>query len=302
LSTPIVIDTDGDKVADAVYAGDLKGNMWAFDISASNTNSWGFKYSQGNTPKPLFTACADDPCTDPQPITSKPQASKTDSGSIMVLFGTGKYFETGDNTDISQVQSYYGVQDDSAVVAGRDELVAQTILVEFTAAQTGLSYNTRVTSNYNVDLSAKDGWYIDFDSSNYPGERIVSNSLVRNGRVIFPTLVSETDPCSSGGTSWLMELDADTGARLTISPFDLNGDGVIDNNDLVGIDTDGDGQVDTNVAVSGKESTVGIIKTPGVISTGKDEKKYTSGSSGQIEVTTESAGDTLGRQSWKQLK
>lgn len=220
----------------------------------------------------------------------------------MVLFGTGKYFEKSDATDISQVQSYYGVQDKGTTVASRDKLKAQKILVEFTAAEKGLSSNTRVTSNFPVDLSAKDGWYLDFGSSKYPGERIVSGSLIRNGRVIFSTLVPDTDPCSSGGTSWLMELDADTGARLTISPFDVNGDGIVDDNDLIGIDTDGDGKDDTLVAASGQESLVGITKTPGVISTGKDEKKYTSGSSGNIGVITESGGDSLGRQSWKQLK
>lgn len=302
LSTPIVIDSNDDKVADTVYAGDLKGNMWAFDISAGNTNSWDVAYSQGSTSKPLFTACTDDPCTDPQPITSKPQVIKADDGSLIILFGTGKFFEVGDNTDTSQVQSYYGIQDDGAVVAGRGDLVGQTIIGEFSAADTGLDYNTRVTSDTGVDLSIKDGWYIDFDSSSYPGERVIANSLVRSGRIIFPTLVPETDACSYGGTSWLMELDAQTGSRLTISPYDLNGDGVIDTNDMVGIDTNNDNQIDTYVVASGKESTVGIIKTPGVISTGDDEKKYTSGSSGNIEVTTESSGDILGRQSWRQLK
>lgn len=302
LSTPIVIDTDGDKVADAVYAGDLKGNMWAFDISASEVDDWGVKYSQGSTPKPLFTACTDDSCSDSQPITSKPQVVKASNGNIMVLFGTGKYFETGDNADVSQMQSYYGIQDDGAVVASRNELVTQKILVESLAATTGLEYNIRVTSKNSVDLDTKGGWHIDFNSDIYRGERIVANSLVRNGRVIFPTLVPETDPCSSGGTSWLMELDADTGARLTTSPFDVNGDGIINQDDWVGIDTDGDGVIDDRVPVSGKESTVGIIKTPGVISTGENEKKYTSGSSGAIEVVTESGGDSLGRQSWQQLK
>ncbi|RTE64361.1 pilus assembly protein [Amphritea opalescens] len=302
LSTPIVVDTNGDSVADAVYAGDLKGNMWAFDISGSTVDSWDIKYYTGTTPKPLFTACTDDPCTDPQPITSKPQAIEADDGSLIVLFGTGKYFETGDNYDLSQDQSYYGVQDDDAVVDGRDELVEQTIIAEYSSSATGLSYNTRLTSDNDVDLATKDGWYMDFNSSDYPGERIVSSSLVRSGRVIFPTLVPEADACSSGGTSWLMELDADTGARLASSPYDMNGDGVIDDNDLVGIDTDNDGVADTYIAASGKESTVGIIKTPGVISTGDDEKKYTSGSSGDIEVTTESSDNTSGRQSWEQLK
>ena len=305
LSTPIAVDTDGDKVADKVYAGDLQGNLWAVDISASNPNSWASDYKQGSTPKPLYQACTDDPCTDPQPITSKPQVVNNDPGGLLVLFGTGKYFEVGDNTDTSQVQTFYAISDAGAQVDGRDDLVEQEILAEIDAATSGLNYNVRVTSEYSVDYTAKEGWYLDFDSASYPGERIVANPLVRNGRVIFPTLVPETDACSYGGTSWLMELDALNGARLSESPFDLDDDGSINTNDYVQYDSDGDGDIDENdewVPVSGKQSTVGIIKTPGVISTGPQEVKYTSGSSGNIEVTTESGGDNSGRQSWIQIR
>ncbi|EAR61471.1 pilus assembly protein [Neptuniibacter caesariensis] len=309
LSTPIAVDTDGDKVADTVYAGDLKGNMWKFDISDSNTSKWEVAYKDGNgnnaPPAPLFKACTDNACTDPQPITSKPQVIRATNGDLVVLFGTGKYFETGDNTDTSQIQTFYGIQDDGTQVANRSTLVNQDILAEFTALQTGLNYDTRLTTDYGVDYGLKDGWLLDFDSSTYLGERVVANPLVRNGRVIFPTLVPDTGACSYGGTSWLMELDAETGSRLTISPFDLNDDGSINSGDYVRYDSDGDGDIDSDdelIPVSGKKSTVGIIKTPGVISTGDDELKYTSGSSGNIEVTAESSGDKLGRQSWIQIK
>ncbi|MGI1669560.1 MAG: hypothetical protein K6L74_04475 [Neptuniibacter sp.] len=305
LSTPIAVDTTGDKVADTVYAGDLEGNLWAIDISSNNSGQWKSVYKQGSTPKPLFQACTDDPCTDPQPITSKPQVVSNESGGLLVLFGTGKYFETGDNTDTSQVQTFYGISDNNSQVDGRDDLIAQDILAEIDAATSGLNYNVRVTSEYSVDYTLKDGWYLDFDSTSYLGERIVANPLVRNGRVIFPTLVPDTGACSYGGTSWLMELDAIAGSRLDESPFDLDDDGAINTNDYVQYDSDGDGDIDENdewVPVSGKESTVGIIKTPGVISTGPKEVKYTSGSSGNIEVTTESGGDKLGRQSWIQIR
>jgi HSP20 family molecular chaperone IbpA len=59
---------------------------------------------------------------------------------------------------------------------------------------------------------------------------------------------------------------------------------------------------DGQLVVSGKKSTIGIIKTPSVISAGTKEYKYTSGSSGQLESTTESSGINNGRQSWRQLR
>jgi type IV pilus assembly protein PilY1 len=320
LSTPIAIDTDNDDIADTVYAGDLKGNMWAFDISDPDVSNWEIAKNDGNgtnAPKvPLFTACTADPCTgtNSQPITSKPQVVGADNGDIIVLFGTGKYFETGDNTDVAQTQTFYSILDDASSsnqVSGRDDLLEQTITHELTAAQTGLDFNTRVTTNNDIDFNSDQGWYLDlyFDGNtdnvnDNPGERVVADPLVRNGRVIFPTLIPDVSPCAFGGTSYLMEIDAQSGSRLDVSPFDLNGDGVIDENDWVEIEvTDEHGNTITiKVPVSGKESTVGIIKTPGVISTGDNELKYTSGSTGDIEVTTESSGDKLGRQSWIQVR
>ncbi len=41
LSGAIAVDTTGDGIADVVYAGDLNGNMWKFDLSSSSPGSWG---------------------------------------------------------------------------------------------------------------------------------------------------------------------------------------------------------------------------------------------------------------------
>ena len=56
LSAPAVVDSDGDGIADRVYAGDLQGNLWVFDLSGSNAGQWDVAYKQGPNPKPLFTA------------------------------------------------------------------------------------------------------------------------------------------------------------------------------------------------------------------------------------------------------
>lgn len=312
LSTPIAVDEDGDKVADTVYAGDLYGNMWKFDISDSNTSKWEVAFTSGNGAskknEPLFVACENTgtTCSDAnrQPITTKPQVIRSDSEGLVVLFGTGKYFEAGDNATTSQKQTFYGIQDTGSLVDDRAKLTEQLIIEEFTAAETGLNYDTRVTTNNIVDysLSTVRGWYLDLKFGALDGERSVSAPLVRGGRVIFATFIPDTSPCAFGGTGWLMELDAQSGSRLTVSPFDLNDDKAINKGDWVLIDTDGDGVKDTKVPVSGKKSTVGIIKTPSVIETGPIELKYTSGSSGSIEVTRESSGEKVGRQSWIQIK
>lgn len=102
-----------------------------------------------------------------------------------------------------------------------------------------------------------------------------------------------------------MEMNYASGARLSYSPFDVNGDGVFTSEDFFMVDTDGDGEPDTPVPYSGKESKVGIIPTPSIVNQpgGQQEVKYTSGADGNIEVTIENPGPGYqGRQSWRQLQ
>jgi type IV pilus assembly protein PilY1 len=156
LSTPIAVDIDNDRITDYIYAGDLLGNLWKFDVTSSNASSWGVAYRSGSTPKPLYTA--KDPSNAAQPITAKPQTGRVggppQSGGVMVYFGTGKYFEYGDRST-TQTQTFYGIWDicdknsvstcDGQVpqVSGRGNLQAQTILQEFTPLNS--TFSLRVT-------------------------------------------------------------------------------------------------------------------------------------------------------------
>ena len=309
LSTPIAVDTTGNRKVDTIYAGDLLGNLWEFDVSSNDINDWDVANYDGTTPVPLFTACTDDPCTDPQPITSKPQVVRGESGGVMVLFGTGQYYEVGDNTDVSQIQTFYGIHDDGNVVDGRDDLVEQLIIDEQDTTETGFTDDIRVTSNNDLNTALKDGWYLDmfYDANtdgthDHPGERIVADPLVRNGSVIFVTLIPDTNPCSFGGYSYLMQISAQTGSRLTVSPFDNNGDGSVEGEgDWVQIDTDGDGVKDTWVPTSGKKKG-GIVNTPGVISGGSTDNLYTGDSSANLTRDVGLGDPDGGRQSWIQIK
>ena len=110
------------------------------------------------------------------------------------------------------------------------------------------------------------GWYMDLLSPNAPnfrGEMQVSDSVLRNGRIIFTTLIPDPDPCSAGGTSWLMEMDALTGGRLDDSPLDNNRDGEFTDGGLRDVTIDG---VVVRVPVSGMQSEVGIAQKPGILS------------------------------------
>jgi Tfp pilus tip-associated adhesin PilY1 len=317
IATPSIVDLDGDNIADAIYAGDLFGNVWKIDIGSISASIWDFSYSTGSpaVPQALFTACAANTCnnTNSQAITTQPQVVRhPTSTGFLVYFGTGKYFEVGDNTATGQVtQSFYGIWDKAQATLssfGRSGLLQQSITQEISQ----LTYDLRETTANPIDWSTHAGWYMDLlnteggNTDNF-GERQVSNSVVRNGRIIFATLLPSNDPCEFGGSGWLMELDLHSGARLSFSPFDLNGDGLFNTDDYIHIDTNNNGIVDPGevfIPASGKKSKVGIISTPSIIDSadGQTEYKYTSGSSGAIEVTVENPGpEASGRQSWRQL-
>ncbi len=292
LSTPAIVDLNGDAVADYAYAGDLFGNLWKFDLTSTNKSGWKIAIKHGATYKPLFVA--EDSSGNRQAITSRPNVGTlfNEVGKVQVYFGTGRYIEDTDKTDTS-TQTFYGIEDhmDNNTVE-RSELLEQTILDEVTAS----GYEYRVTSD-SIKTSSNLGWYLDFDH-NADGERMVSNSILRNNRIIFSTLIPSSDPCDFGGTGWLMDLDAQTGARLTYSPFDVDKDGTFTTGDNVSYSGSG-----SKATVSGRKSTVGIIPAAGIIATMTKEYKYTPGTSGAIEKIDENIGpDQEGRQSWRQLK
>ena len=111
LSDPLVVDIDDDGKADTVYAGDILGNLWKFDISGTDKASWDVAYKTGSTSKPLFTAQNNNGKA--QPITSKPSAmfhcDATKKG-IIVVFGTGRMLSEADLIN-SDTQTVYGIWD-----------------------------------------------------------------------------------------------------------------------------------------------------------------------------------------------
>ncbi len=341
LSSPLAVDTDNDRSVDTVYAGDLYGNLWKFNLSGS-AGSWPVPSS------PLFVACSatGSSCStaNRQPITGKPNVgivggAGTDQNGvgIMVYFGTGKYFETGDNIvgASPQVQTFYGLWDKGVAITDRASLQEQTINFEGSgttdcASGTGtcpIARPIRVVSKTPVCYAAssaasctspfKNGWALNLLNPANPlrtppknaneGERVVSFPLVRRGLVIFATVIPSSDPCQSGGTSWLMEVDALGGGEFGGAPFDVNGDGKVDAKDKVVIVVNG---VSEEHYAAGDNLGVGIHKQPAKIESASGvDYGYASGSSGEMGKSVEAGaappppGSTGGiRRSWRQLK
>lgn len=311
MSSPTPVDVDSDRVTDLVYAGDLHGNVWKIDVSSDNPADWDFSFKSFlfSLPEPLFQACRlaipliCDPLVSRQPITGRIEVGANPEGGTILYFGTGTYYQTTDNIVLplsENSQSFYGIYDknigtDADQVANISDLTEQTVLFN-DVFHNDRGGNIRITSDLDVPSGDK-GWFIRLPNG---GERQVSKATLRKGRVVFTTIVPSLDPCIAGGISYLMELDAITGARVSgKAPFDTNGDGSVGGDDLVTVDIDG---VDTLVTVSGVQSAVGIIKTPGIVEGLENEYKYTSGTTGELETLVESVTDDHGRLSWRQIK
>lgn len=293
LSSPSAVDATGDGYPDYIYAGDLQGHLWKFDFTSSNSNNWGVSFKKGTTLVALFRAM--DSSGNPQPITVAPDIVLR-GGSEIVYFGTGKYFESGDQ-NLTQVESFYGVYDANSTANAsntqannggmfvRSDLQAQTV----TQITSG-SITYRVSSD-NSPTAA--GWYMDLPSS---GERVVNDPVVKSGKIIFTTFIPNTDACSYGGTSWLMELALDSGGVTDKPVFDVNGDGNVSSTDTV---TSGG----TSTTPTGMYMGDGMSSTPTIIGAGAGlEYKYITNTTGMIKKVLEGGGTSqVGPRSWRQL-
>ena len=198
----------------AIWAGDLRGNMWKFDVNSPNRSDWHVAFG-GN---PLFTTPTN------QPITVMPELARfPNTNQAMVLFGTGKLFDTQDNaTDSTNQnltrQALYGIWDnESTRVTSRSQLVEQTVLP-------GNTNSYRRTSENTIDWATQRGWFLQLEDGT--GERVHVNPLIPvEGRAVPAFFVANTPgniPCGSGGTSRVFALDPITGQTPRFSVFDTN--------------------------------------------------------------------------------
>lgn len=283
MSSVKLADNNSDGVADYAYAGDLQGNLWRFDLfpasardgtgtdpfkrgtggitdSAGNANDFAVSYGG----KPLYTATdSRNSGATAQTIMAAPSLVRhpTTMG-YLVVFGTGKYFETTDgNVDSTRAQSIYGIWDRKTraqstsapnPALARSNLVAQSITEE--AASNPFSSNTNVEGVRAVSQNAiqwyttgatdtldssvnKWGWVLDLKidgSSTLSGEMMINPMATRGSTLLVNTLTPNADPCKEGVDSWIYGLDPYTGGRTKYSVFDMNNDKTINDSDTYG--------------------------------------------------------------------
>jgi len=225
LSAPRPVDHDGDGKVDLVYAGDLLGNLWKFDLSSTDSRRWtatigpfdkrraaGSESASGLDDKPLFAAGAS------QPITAAPLVVGHPRGGYMVVFGTGRLFASGDESSTAD-QYLYGVLDPangSSGTAASTDLVAQTI--GDTSVHEG-DTELRTVSRNGVSFGgsqARRGWYLKLPTA---GERVVyPGQALGSGIGLFSTTIpgssSNSVDCTAGtgDDGWSLLIDFFSGS------------------------------------------------------------------------------------------
>lgn len=260
LAPPFAADTNADGMVDYIYAGDLRGRFWKFDVTDSTNSALpGFKnagnYANTDNRLTLYSGT--------QPITAQAQGTVHPTGQGYVLtFGTGKYIEPGDAAGPYTVQSFYGIWDknnrpgkisvQSGYPTDQTKLFRQVIVDSgtFRSIEPGASQGSTAPV-----WTTHMGWFMDFPNSTATGERSVFTPLLVSGRLIFTTLIPSGGACQFGGTSYLMVLNPVTGGRFEAAVLDVNGDRVV---------TAGD-TLPSGVYASGVQSEVGITPTPTVM-------------------------------------
>lgn len=301
LSTPALVDLNGDGTVDRVYAGDLAGDMWAFNLENSDKNQWDVAHGISPTKSPLFNGVTT------QPITTEPQVIRNplvtnfdgdDSPNLLVMFGTGRYLANGDSVNTDQ-QSFYGIWDNGDGNRTTIDLQQQTFITSANADER-ISTDEEVNYDGNASGGTEFGWFLNFPINR---ERSVTGALTRNGIIFFTTTIPSGEPCDGGGDGFIMFLDATNGGRPDSSVFDFSQDGIINNADRLGANDD----VGVGARFDGGLPTAPRFLGDTLYVAGTETSPVNNGSGGstnsQIQTDRVAGLDNtrVGRQTWSEL-
>jgi type IV pilus assembly protein PilY1 len=249
LSSPSAIDTDGDGHVDTVFAGDIKGNLWRFDVSAAPSG-----WSTSNATK-VFVATHG---ATRQSITTAPEVSLHPADhlytglDLLVMIGTGRLLDNNDYDPLlTATDSVYGLW----VKTSTSSPIARTSLLEQTLTESTHTNGARVrtASNNAINWSTHSGWFADLPQ----GERLLVDPQLRHKRLQMLT----TNPMVPSGENWFQTFSyADGGSPVTVV-MDSDGNGTL--NYLDNVDGNGDGDSgDPEDRVTGQYQQFGLASPP----------------------------------------
>lgn len=229
-----------DLTIDAVYGGDLLGNVWRFDLGGTST------YTAPTSPlTSLVTSTGA-----VQPITAAPAIGiSVDSLQRWVFVGTGQLLDPTDEANTTP-ESLYAIKDG-----------LQAAIAPFANFSARSSVMTPATTLTTATAAGTRGWYYDFTGN---GERLVTTLDAELGIIAFATQTPTTDPCKPGVSSNVYALNYATAqsdfvnittTTTTVVPFATASTGVFG----VAVTTDANGQI--QILQTGSNSTLTLAGT-----------------------------------------
>lgn len=221
LSSPIAVDTNFDGKIDRIYAGDIDGKMWKFDVGAATASSWTAPAA------PLYDTG--------KAIIGAPDVAAHPLAGFLVYFATGRLFTAVDAADSTVQNHAYGIWDGAPLA--NNTLLNQTLTEKSYGAQrvrvsSGLPVNWNDASNI-ATKPLHFGWRTALPA----GERVIGTGFVRDARYHFtsvdPTKTQTPPTRPPNGDNWLNELDFETGGAKDKPIFDLNADSLLNDSDRV---------------------------------------------------------------------
>ena len=229
-------DLDGDGVTDYLYAGDLQGNVWRFDLTSSTPSDWGVStYGQpgtansigvkiGPTGAPLFVT--KDSSGTVQPITTKiaVTATITPDGAQRVILGLGTgraipFTSSASTTYATGTQSVYGLWDWD-MAAWNANLSGNNTAVSVANAISYASLNELLTSPY-----------LTFTRTNLQTDSINTTNSTSTARAVnnFVVCWQGTSDCSSATNNqygWVFDLPS-TQEQVVYNPIFTGGELIV---------------------------------------------------------------------------
>lgn len=250
ISTATAIDVDYDLKVDYVYAGDLLGNMWKFDLSSDNYADWQVAFcdnsdttshclAASSEPQPLFTTMNNQPITGAPDVMNHPEHD-----GYLVIFGTGKFLGDED-LETTYLQSLYGIWDwapddyDLGYLGQRGGSLEDVDGDGVLDSDEDLDGNGLIDELSAVTLSNAPN----VDSDGAPVNTLLRQEILSyynsdSELVILEGTISE----DTDGDGYLDEVDEDTNDNGVLDDGeDLDGDGNLD----VDEDVDDDGEMDS---------------------------------------------------------
>jgi type IV pilus assembly protein PilY1 len=192
-----------DFTGDAIYAGDLQGNLWRLDVSSSSAT-----YASPTKLATLYKTSGT-----PQPVTTRPLI-EVDPSTLKryVLVGTGRLLADSDIKSTA-IQSIYSVYDGTKAFGYFQ--AASTYDTPLTRSD--LVANTTVLDGIGSSPTTSAGWYIDLSvatSSPYLAERVNVDPVAYDGSAFFGVNLPNGSICSPSGTGYILGFNIATGKSV----------------------------------------------------------------------------------------